>query len=145
MIRNFRFICNTNWITAILVVGGYIIYARFCSLPIDQHFLGSGPIHLGRGGGSRISPWAFSAVVESALLFAFFLCRYAESDMKGHRIFAGIIGASGLYVLFMTSLVAGTYPDDEYVNRGVSRLDSILALYVWSSHIIYALFGGDDA
>jgi hypothetical protein len=145
MTRNFKLVCNTNLIVAMLVVGGYIVYAHYAGLHIDQHFLGSGPVHTGRSGGARISPWAFSAFVECALLLAFIVCRWMESDMKGHRVFSGLIGAVGLYVLLVTSLVANTYPADEFVNRGVSRLDSGLALYVWGSHILYALFGGADA
>ena len=145
MSRNFKLVCNTNLIVAMLVVAAYIVYAHCVGLPIDEHFLGSNPVSLGRGSGPYISPWAFYAVVESALLLAFILCHYAESDMKGHRLFAGLIGAVGLYVLLATSIVARTYPDDEYVTRGVSLLDCGLALYVWGSHLIYALFGGDDA
>ena len=117
-----------------LVVGGYIIYGLNAGLPIDQLFLGSGPAHSGRSGGARISPWTFFAVVESALLFAFILCRYAESDMKGHRVFSGLIGAVGLYLLLMTTITS----------QNISRLDSCLALYVWCSHICYALFGGSE-
>ena len=145
MSRNFKLVSNTNLIVAMLVVATYIVYAHWMGLPIDKHFLGSNQVSLGRGGGPRVSPWVFFAAVEAALLLAFILCRYAESDMKGHRVFAGLVGTVGLFVLLATSIVAGTYPDDEYVTRGVSRLDCGLALYVWSSHLVYALFGGADA
>jgi hypothetical protein len=142
MYRTLKIGSTVNWMFAVLVVGGYVIYGFRAGLPIAHHFLGANPI--GRGS-PKSPPWLFFSVVESILLVAFIFLRKVESGKLGHRIVCGFFGVYGLYLLLMSSLAASANPNDDYVQLGVSRLDMVLALYVWCSHICYALFGGDDA
>ena len=145
MVQTLKNICAANLIIAIVFVGGYIAYGLSNALPIDQHFLGSGRIKLGRVNSVRVAPWKYDAVAESAILIAFVIGRFTQSDFKVDRALCLFFGGVGLLTVVVTSLLSSTYPGDEFAYLHASRLDCLLGFYVFLSHLLYGLSGNRNA
>jgi hypothetical protein len=132
--------CTINLAVVIVIVFLYAMYCRWAGLPMDQRFLGLGPSWSG-GLSSELSP-SFLAVFAETMLASMFLClRWAEQDMKPHRLLCAIVGIAGLWALFGTTL---SHNVDQAVLDATPRWDRILGLYVWLSHLTYALTGPSD-
>ncbi len=133
---------TANLLLAIMVVGVYIAYGFASSQPIDQHFLGSGPMRMGRGADPMVSPWVATAIVEGAILVTFLLGLWAEWNPSQHRFFCGVFGVSWLFILLIQSLPRRiVFPEDSATRALVPGVDNFLAWYVWGSHLAYGLFG----
>jgi hypothetical protein len=145
MICTLRNICAVNLIIAILFVGGYIAYGLSRALPIDQHFLGSGRVKMGRGSNIRVAPWKYDGVAETAILIAFVIGRFTKNDFKVDRAMCLFFGGVGLFTVAVTSLLSSTYTGDEFAYLHTSRLDCLFGVYVYCSHLFYGLSGNKNA
>ena len=143
MIRTLKIVFAVNLVMAILLVAGYIWYGLSNALPIDQHFLGNGPFgeRPVRVYGPVVAPWKYYAVVDSGILVAFIIGRIARKEIGVDRALCLIFGVMGLCRLLFSWLMSNTYTGDEFDNLHVSRLDCLLGVYVFCSHLLYGLFG----
>jgi hypothetical protein len=145
MIQMLKNLFAANLIIAILFVGGYVAYGLSNALPIDQHFLGSGRVKMGRGSSVRVAPWKYDAVAESAILIAFIIGRFTPNDFKVDRAMCLFFGGVGLFTVAITSLLSSTYTGDEFAYLHASWIDCLLGVYVYCSHLFYGLSGGRRA
>jgi hypothetical protein len=134
MLRVFRTVVAVNLMTAILAVVVYYFYASKNGLPINHIFLGGAPLRR-----EHLSPVEAVAIFETIVFFGFLMGRLMKSDMRLHRKFCGIFGMVWL-LTWLISFVAITRAGAN-ASSLASSLDTTLALYVWPSHILYALIG----
>jgi hypothetical protein len=149
MIRALKAICTGNLLLAIALVAVYIGCGLLAGLPIDQHFLSSSPGRvLGRGSGPKVSPCAFVAFIETAILATYIVGRVAKWNLAAHRLICLLLGLVFLYMLMLQHLPHynpfGDEPAQPAVPAGISWFDETLAWYVWASHLLYGLIGPND-
>jgi len=127
-----RRIGEANLLIAIMAALLYLVSAWAEKAPINQCFLGVGPVSLSRGGGSKEPPWMIVGTVELLVIVTFLTRKQAKLDLKSHRKVCRIIGLIGLYVAAVSLFL----PDIE-----ATHIDRFLAFYVWGSHVFYAFTG----
>jgi hypothetical protein len=134
-------VCTINLGVVIVIVFIYALYCRWTGLPMDQRFLGLGPSWSG-GLSSALSPWFLAVFAETVLVVMFLCLRWAEQNMKPHRLLCAIVGLAGVWALFGASLPHNV---DPLVLDAMPRWDRGLGLYVWFSHLAYALTGPNES
>ncbi len=145
MMRAFKALTTTNLLLTALVVVGYLVYGLAGGLPINERFLGCGPGGLSRGTDPTTAPWVFAVIIEAVIVITFFYSRFADGDMKGHRILCAVVG-----VIEVGGLLMGHLPNYDPLGAvgspsvGMPFFDRVLAWYVAWSHIGYALIGPNE-
>jgi hypothetical protein len=146
MTRTPKTVCTVNLIVALLIVGGYVLYGLSCGFSIDKYFLGFTPFGGGiHWHGPLLPSWKWVAIVEAAILITVVVAPLARWDMKLPRAICGLFCILGLFQILISSVHSFSYPDDALQNLKVSRLDRTLSIYVWCSHLFYAICGRSDA
>ncbi len=137
-----RKVVATNLVFAIMVFGGYLSYGLASGLPVDNVFLAVNKSHMGRGGGPMIPAWSFVAFLETTVVTVFTIGRAAHWNMMWHRMLCGLIGCLCLgAAVLQTVNLAASFTEGHSTKLGLTTWDLPLALYVWGSHVIYALVG----
>lgn len=124
MIRSLKNIVTVNVVLAITVAFCYVDYGLSHKFPINEQCLGFTP-HNG-------PPWMHITVMEGIISACLLLSILFPGKIIGARWFSGVFGGLGLiYVIH-----------GFFINK-FDHLDIILGIYVWSSHLAFALIGAN--
>lgn len=140
MIHWLKTVCSCNLVVATMVVFGYCLFGLSFGLPIDESFLGIGPGYPVLSS-PAIPAWALVLFVESVVVILLVFSRYAEQEMKGQRVFCGVVGSVGLAIIILTTLAQRA---TESSPASTPKLDWTLGWYVWCSHLIHAIVGTNE-
>ena len=88
--------------------------------------------------------WSFPAVLETLILVLFICERYGAWGRKTDRLFCGLAGLLWLGRLLMALVPHRVIFSEDEVVRLVPLYDQMLSLYVWGSHLMYALIGPNE-
>jgi hypothetical protein len=129
-----RIIGTVNLVVALLVVAGYYLYASQKGLPINRIFLGFSASHR-----EHLSAPGMVAFLETIVFVGLLIGKLMRSPMPIHRIVCGFVGVFGLFSLFILSTRRTIDAGESH--PAISHLDEVIMIYVWGSHLLYALAG----
>lgn len=142
MIRALKIVFAANLLIAMVLVGGYIWYGFANGLPIDHFFLGNGrsrgrfELHI-----NPVAPWEYIAIWEFGILIMFIIGRFTRKEFGVDRVLCFLFFVFGICRLAFSWMMSSTYTGEEFDSLRVSPVDCVLGLYVFCSHLAYALLG----
>ena len=134
--------CTANLLVAILCVFVYAVYLDLKGVPLHENFLGvkQFPEAVPKRG------WMIVLLLEMFILITFIWFREVKKVMRVQRLYCAVLGLVGIWLLFqpLLQIMPPISDDGEILPRpGIASLTSggKLGLYVWCSHLLYAVFG----
>lgn len=130
--RLVKIIGTANLMIALAVVAGYYLYASRNGFPVQRVFLADHPLQR-----EHLTAAGAVAFTEIIVFCGFFIGKLTGSNMRFHRFICAFFGGFGL--LSTTFLPAQMAVDPNTAQA--LHMDHVIAVYVWSSHLLYALTG----
>ena len=142
MFRLLQTACTANLLIAILCVFAYAVYLDLKGVPLHENFLGikAFPETAPKRG------WMIVLLLEMFILITFIWFGGAKKVMTVQRLYCAVLALVGIWLLFqpLLQVMPPISDDGEILPRpGIASLTAggKLGLYVWCSHLLYAVIG----